>query len=356
VPITTRILASVAITLGVMITSAATAQSGSRGIASLVSQTNFTPTQLTNIETFTGDWASQLATGTDVRRARRELITPLAAPGVTPIFRQIYTAAVLDDLAKVVDEQEEISRAINAIQVMGHLGSRRAQSWLLDHLDVEVEPRMPVRLWSAIAFRRSLDQGQIEHRSLLSQLRSVHRAIDSEPHWLVIMRDFELLKSVTKMDLSDLPGGDAIKSQAQSLQLDALESLLNRVTDESAPANDLINAVRPALMGLRSEYLDYRLTASAQRAFGLALAKQLGRVYDASTVHFESAQDSEHKNAYGSSLQLAEELLKLIDGQLRGADTVPRTSSITAWENGDQAVIETNGQTWSAVLSRPPYK
>ncbi len=168
-----------------------------RPITGLVGQSALSPQQADQIQTYAEFYCNQLGTG-DVlaaERAKRQLLDPMRAPRVTGEFRQAYSKVLTPRLAGVIDGDNPHA-AVNAMQLVGFLGTPTAMVVLKDHIDSKDENRFEVRLWAAKAFRMAAEAGRLEADDLNPLLRRYGAACRSETNPSVLRRQFEAIASV----------------------------------------------------------------------------------------------------------------------------------------------------------------
>lgn len=288
-------------------------------------------------------WTAQLSAsnGEAVSLARRRLLEPLRSPGIRLIFRDEYSRAAVPELERIVNEANGSIPLVNALQIMGSFGTEQAMRTLVDRADPDTEPRMAARLWAANGFRLAVDQNVIGRDRLTPYIRDLSRAAERETHWMVLLREFEALSTVSN-------------ELARESQINVLTAALDRVESDHDESAQLMHAVRRALVLFREQYL--QLNPTEQRTMGAMLAPQLGRVLALGQSQWEQAMaDSAIKTVYHGAIQLAETQLRIIDQQLRSNGDTPRTTLDSAWSRTDQAAYSSDVAKWSTILDRPPY-
>lgn len=317
-----------------------------RPIAGLVGHSALTPQQRDQIRTYAEFYCDQLATGDipAVERAKRQLLDPMRAPMVTGEFRSAYSKVLTPRLAAVIGGDNPHT-AVNAIQLLGFLGTPAALDVLKDHLDSKDEDRFAIRLWAARAFKMAAEAGRLEADDLNPLLRQLGVACRSETDPPVLLRQFEAIASVDS-------------SIARDVLLDAVGKKLDTLQGQPGPSQ-LMEAIYPALLRLRDQYLNPKLTAADQKVFGKDVAHLLGKVFEVGLAHWDKIQAdgqtrTEIGRSYRGAIRLAENFLKTIDRTVRAAEP-PRTQLGAAWENADKPRFKAGHQAWRAVLTGPPY-
>ncbi len=330
--------------LGVVVVSAALGDP--RPIAGLVGQNTLTPPQRDQIRTYAEFYCDQFTTGEirAVERAKRQLLDPMRAPMVTGEFRSVYSKVLTPGLAAVIDGDNPHA-AVNAMQLLGFLGTPAALDVLKDHIDSKDEDCFEIRLWAAKAFRMAAEAGRLNADDLNPLLRQLGVACRSETDPPVLRRQFEAIASVDS-------------SVARDVLLGAVGKKLDKLQEQTEPSR-LMEAIYPALLRLRDQYLNPRLTAADQKVFGKDVAHLLCKVFEVALAHWDKIQFDEQTRteigrSYRGAIRVAESFLKTIDRTVRAAEP-PRTQLGAAWENADKPQFEAGHQDWHAVLTGPPY-
>lgn len=338
-----RSAALVALILGVVVS---VALGDPRPITRLAGHDFLTAQQRDQLRTYAEFYCNQLATGdipaTD--RAKRQMLDPMRAPMVTGNFRSEYSKVLTPCLAGVIDGDSPHA-AVNAIQLLGFLGTPAALVVLKDHIDSEDQDRFEIRLSAANAFRMAAEAGRLEADDLNPLLRQFGAACRSETDPSVLRRQFEAIASVDS-------------SVARDVLLSAVGKKLEELQGQEEPSR-LMEAIYKALVRLRDQYLNPRLTAADQKMFGKNAAHLLCKVFEVGLAHWDKIQSDEQTRteigrSYRGAIRLAESFLKTIDRAVRAAEP-PRTQLGTAWENVDKPRFEAGHQDWHAVLTGPPY-
>ncbi|MEE9129047.1 MAG: hypothetical protein V3T84_03445 [Phycisphaerales bacterium] len=335
--------AFVAFILGVVVSAAL---GDPRPIIGLVGESSLTPQQRDQIRTYAEFYCNQLATGDVpvVERAKRQLLDPMRAPRVTGDFRSEYSKVLTPCLAGVIDGDNPHA-AVNAMQLLGFLGMPAALDVLKDHIDSKDEECFEIRLWAAKAFRMAAEAGRLKADDVNPLLRQLGAACRSETDPPVLRRQFEAIASVDS-------------SIARDVLLSAVGKKLDELQGQTEPSR-LMEAIYPALVRLRDQYLNPTLTAADQKVFGKDVAHLLCKVFEVGLAHWDKIQSDEQTRteigrSYRGAIRVAESFLKTIDRTVRAAEP-PRTQLGAAWENVDKSRFEAGHQDWRDILTSPPY-
>ncbi len=315
-------------------------------INGLVGQDPLSPQGRLQVRTYAEFYCNQLGTG-DIpvaEHAKRQLLDPLRSPVISGDFRQQYSKVLVRNLAAVIDSDKPHA-AVNAMQLIGSLGTDRALDVIKDHIDTQQESRFEIRLWAAKAFQMAAEPGRLKADDLNPLLRQFGVACRNETEPLVLRRQFEAIASVER-------------PVARAVLLGAISKKLDERQAQTEPSR-LMDAIYPALRLLRIQYLNPRLLAADQEVFGKEIAILLYKVFEVGSAHWDTIQTDEKTRkefggSYKGAIGLAESFLKTIDRTVRAAEP-PRTQLIVAWENVDKPRFEAEHQDWRAVLAGPPY-
>ncbi len=312
----------------------------------LVGQDPLSPQDRVQVRTYAEFYCNQLAVGDipTAEQAKRHLLDPLRSPVISGDFRLEYSKVLVENLAAVIDGDKPHA-AVNAMQLIGFLGTDRALGVIKDHIDAQQEDCFEIRLWAAKAFKKAAEAGRLEANDLNPLLRQLGVACRNETEPFVLLRQFEAIASVDS-------------SIARDVLLDAIGKKLDELQGQTEPSR-LMEAIYPALVRLRDQYLNPRLTAADQKVFGKDIAGLLYKVFEVGSAHWNTIQADEKTRkefgrSYKGAIGLAENFLKAIDRSVRAAEP-PRTQLIIAWEDVDKPRFEAGHQDWHAVLNGPPY-
>lgn len=325
-------------------------------ISSLASKTSLTEDQKGDIAEYATYYVDLLANGDaeDVMRARAKLIEPMTnmIGSISAIFRGTYSNDVLPTLEKVIDSNENY-RSINALQVIGFLGSDTAISLLVKHCDIDEEPSVEKRLWSAIAIREAIQRSELTSRKIKSAARDLKRAIESETDWRALTGQFETISSIAQIELSEDQGGDDLRSFGRNMQIEVIQDVVNRLKTNQTPV-ELIQSLQPGIATIRQQYLDG--SRELREEIGRELAPPLQGVYVIVVERYDEFDERpEVKKAAWYTLRISEETLKAIDSSMRSRGTPLTMESESAWNNGQKDVLKQHGDQWAEILSGPPY-
>lgn len=304
---------------------------------------NLTPQQRSNIREYASFWCDQLASSgqDDVAKVRQNLVEPFRAPRVRDLFRYEYAQAALPQLQEIISGDNPLT-AVNAMLVVGFLGTERALETIVDHCDIEDEPRFHVRLWAAKALVIAVEQESIAERDVNRALRRFGHAAGREEKWLILRRQFQALASVNG-------------PVSREVQLSVLGDTADRMMQSGNIPCELMQAVYPALKRMRDDLIV--LGRNEQQSFGRVLAPVLCDICSVAQAHWDNAQDDlVAKIAYGGAVQISESMLQLIDPELRPGQRAPKTALGRAWKDRDEPRFSADHDKWQSIISKPPYK
>lgn len=319
-----------------------TAQAVPPRISNLADSVRLSDREKQEIAQYAEYWVKGLsAQGADeVDDAAGKLTEPLRAIQVSDVFRLEYAQTLVPHLDDVIDEGHPHA-AVNAMQIVALLGTPNALDLITSHASVANEQNSSIRLWSAKAFPLAVQQGIVDDIEINRALRAFGQAAGQEDRWLVLRRQFEAIASVESTVSRDVLVG-------------ALDATAVRMEGQPGPS-DLMQATYPALLLLRNEYLE--LKPPDQKAIGTSLAPVLSSLCNVAQKHWDSAQeDARASRSYRGTVQVSENLLIMIDANVRPRQAGPRTGLGPAWDQRDRRRFEDDNNKWHEVVSGPPYQ
>jgi len=348
-PWRTRTIRTVAVVLAMALASSMAAAAPPNLQIALLSADQLSPDQRQRVQEYVEYWTGQLADPetplAEAVEAADKLIGPCTSPGARSAFRVAYARAALPKLTAILEQRDHEYRAVQAAKVMGLLGTPNALEKLVDWCDPQREPRQPVRLWAArgceLLIQQTQQQNLVNEREVNGALRSLRQAAEDEQDWLVLHRLFQAMAAA---------GNEASRQR----QLEAFDSVTRRMEQADTPS-ELTRAVTRALVSFRDQYINLAVGAE-QRNFGKELGPMLDRVLQVASDHWEQVQqDALMKKVYGQAVQLSENLLKLIDPNVRLDARSPSTTLHAFWQQGDRPGFVNDVESWANVLRSPQY-
>jgi hypothetical protein len=304
--------------------------------------------QKEELESFAEYYLSQLAAQPDkadeVAAARDKLLEPLKGPAVTPVFRNAYSQVLEPRLREILEQADSTDgyNANNAAQVLGMLGTNDAARTLMNHVSVDDEKRVSVRIIAAHSLSLALQQGDLAGGVPLQSVRKLADAAQVETNWTALNRQFIALDEIAETK----PGLDANARLIESL---------NKTTDRikaDVRDSDLMEAVYQALPRFRDAIL--RNMTPAERA---DIAPKIGdtttRVFAVAQARWNDAQaDPDTKMLYGGTILFAEQFLPIVRSEFMGKKDSPASGAKAAWDKGDRAAFDAVAARWNALF--PP--
>jgi hypothetical protein len=310
-------------------------------INNLVGRANFTVQDRNRIQDWAEYWSDTLqhAGPEEAREASQALVDPVGSPVlVSEVFRLEYTKAALPGLQQIIATHNPLTTGY-AMRVVGMLGTPDAMEVLLDHCDVADEKDFGTRLWAAKAISIAIGLNTLGQNDVNRALRRLGRAAGRETEWLILRRQFEAVATVRS-------------NVSREVYLAILEKTTERMAEQNDGPSELMGAAYPALVRIRNAWLD--LPPLEQEKFGPKLAPILCDVCTVAQKHWDKAQDSSLKDAYGGAISISEILLTMIIDQQAGAG--PTTSMSRYWKERDKPRFADDHDKWKAILRQPPFK
>ena len=313
-------------------------------INTLVSSNALSQAQIGQIEDFAKFYSNNLSSGDIklVESAKKMLLGPVRSPLVSLHFRLEYAKKLVPHLEPVIDGDSPYA-AVNALQVVGFLGTDQALDVIEDHINIDDEKSFAKRLWAVKAFAVAVKQGYLNANQLNPVLRQLGMACKTETQSMILHSQF---RAISKVD----------STIAREVLLGAVTTKLEDIAKEESPS-ELMAAVYPALVSLRDQYLILR--QNQQRNFGASIAPALCKVFKVSlahwdTIHLDAKVNSQIARNYEGAIEVAEAFLKTIDRGI-GSQTTPRTQIADAWADGDKPRFEAEHKIWHSIVSQSPY-
>ncbi len=311
-------------------------------IGHLVNKPQLSERDRNEIREYAEFWADQLA-GTalpaEIDKARAKLADPMRAVRVGDIFRLEYARSVVPILAKAVDNAPPHA-AVNAMHVVGLLGTPASLEIILSHTSVDDEDEYSIRLVAARTFPVAVRQNVLHANDIDRALRHLGNAASQEPESLILRRQFEAIASV------DSP-------LSRDVQVKVLAAAMKSMKEQPGPS-EIMEAAYTALMIIRNQYLG--LPPADKETLGKSLAPVLCDLCMVAAAHWDSAQEDEvARTSYGGAVLVSEYFLKLIDAQVRPQQSRPTTELGPAWRDREKVRFDTDHARWRTLLERPPY-
>ncbi len=329
-----------------MLTAAISVAAGAappRGINNLASEKSFTEAQRSDIRSYAVDWCDTLGSEQpdDVDEARAKLFEPLRAVVISQEFRFEYAKAALPGLNKAISTGAPHA-AVNALQIVAFLGTPEAFNIIVSHVSADDEKVDDIRLWAAKSFAPAVRQGIVPANEINKALRRLETAASREDYWLALQRQFEAIASVNS-------------PLSRELQVNVLRAITSRMQKQKGPS-ELMQAAYPALLLLRDWYIPLPGTDQEVVVLGKSLAPVLHDLCTVAQGHWDLAQaDPAARQSYGGVVTISENLLKVIDSQVRPATDAPRSEMSKGWSDRDKARFVTGYNQWGSVIKQPPY-
>ncbi|MCH8822253.1 MAG: hypothetical protein IH984_01980 [Planctomycetes bacterium] len=315
-----------------------------RSINGLVNSNSLNQAQQGQIEDYAKFYCNNLSSGDIdlVENAKRQLLGPLRAPSISPHFRLKYGKLLVPHLKPVIDGDSPYA-AVNALQVVGFLGTNDALNLIKDHINIDDEESFAKRLWAVKAFVVAYKQQNLSANQLNPMLRQLGMACKTETQSMILHSQFSAISIVNS-------------TIAREVLLDAVSTKLEDIAGKDNPS-ELMGAIYPALVSLRDQYLI--LPQNQQRTFGVSIAPSLCKVFKVSLAHWDKIQlDAEAKRQFTSNYkganEVAEAFLRTIAREI-GSKEPPQTQIADAWTDNDKPRFEAQHKIWHDIVNQPPY-
>ncbi|MBT8485880.1 MAG: hypothetical protein HKO59_05270 [Phycisphaerales bacterium] len=322
-------------------------------ITSLATKSSLSPDDRNRIEDFASGWTDRLAAETtppeEIRRVRGKLLEPVRSPGVSGVFRDQYSRALVPKL-ETIAAGADAHRAVNALIVTSGLGSERALDLLLDHASVRDEPARFRRLAAARGCSVLFSRGPLDDinaNRILGAARRLQEAAREETDAVTLRHQLQAILAAAE----ELPPPNAAgQANIRTFFIRALDGVADAVGNSATERPvDRLAAVYPVLNALRAYFLE--LGSAEQRTFGRQLGPVLQKMLDATDTRWDDIQSRPRPdNQPGNFIELAERFLSTIDAIVRGGRP-PSTQLRAAWQSKNRDQYRADLQAWQSVVS-----
>jgi hypothetical protein len=271
--------------------------------------------QEAQVQAYSEFWLNVLAVGDldEMIDARDELVKSTRRAGVTSVFLQSFSTALLPQLSTIIDNGDSI-RAENALRVAAFLRTPRSAELVA----VQTHPQNasdPMRRLVAsgllsIAVADVRESG-LNSAELATIAREISRALEVETNWHVVLQDLRALGAIaTSRALNG-----ANRGVVRELQFSSFENLVDRASEGTEPS-PLMQGVYRAMLDLRMRMITSGSAASTEsRELAGTLRRALSKIGAASIKQWTGLTESASaRRAYEGTLRVGAQLLSLLDG------------------------------------------
>lgn len=271
--------------------------------------------QESKVRSYADYWAGELTNGDfeEMAEARDKLVTYSRSAGVSVVFLQTYSTALLPHLTKLVNGEEPI-RTENALRVAAFLRTPRAAELIANQADPSQNNDEMSRLVAAgllpIAVANVSESG-LNSAELTMLARTISQAMEKENNWHVVLQDLRALGAIASSNA--LSGIN--QRVVRELQFQSFNGLVTRASASSTPS-PLMQAIYRALLNLRMRLISDGTAANKDtRELGTNLRKTLKTIGEASIKQWSGlSTDASARRAYEGSLRVGAQLLSLLEG------------------------------------------
>ena len=275
-----------------------------------------TSNQDTQVREYADYWAGELADGDfeEMALARDELVKSSRRAGVSSVFLQAYSAALMPHLTQMVNGKESI-RAENALRVAAFLRTPKAAELVATQADPTRNRDEMRRLVAAgllpVAVEDVKESG-LNSAELTSLARAISQALENENNWHVVLQDLRALGAIAVS--TSLSGVN--RRVVRELQFQSFKDLVNRTETTNDPS-PLMQAVYRALLDLRMRMIAAGTAAdNTTRELASNLKGTLKTIGEAAIKQWQGlSTDAAARSAYEGALRVGAQLLSLLDGR-----------------------------------------
>jgi len=274
-----------------------------------------TSSQDAQVREYADYWAGELADGDfqDMAQARDEMVKSSRRAGVSSVFLQAYSAALMPHLTRMVNGNESI-RAENALRVAAFLRTPKAAELVASQADPTRNRDEMRRLVAAgllpVAVEDVKESG-LNSAELTSLARTISQALENEDNWHVVLQDLRALGAIAGS--RSLSGVN--RRVVRELQFQSFNGLVNRAATTSDPS-PLMQAVYRALLDLRMRLISAGTAAdNTTRELANNLRGSLRTIGQAAIKQWQGlSTDPAARSSYEGALRVGSQLLSLLDG------------------------------------------
>lgn len=271
--------------------------------------------QESQVRAYADYWAGELADGDfqKMAQARDELVKSSRRAGVTVVFLQAYSSALMPHLTEMTSGKESI-RAENALRVAAFLRTPKAAELVVAQADPSRNRDEMRRLVAAgllpVAVEDVKESG-LNSAELTTLARSISQALENETNWHVALQDLRAMGAIASS--KTLTGVN--RRVVRELQFQSFNELVKRAATSSTPS-PLIQAVYRALLDLRMRLISAGTAANNNtRDLATMLRMSLKTVGNAAIKQWQGlSTDLEARTSYEGALRVGSQLLSLLEG------------------------------------------
>ncbi len=316
-----------------------------RSISKIVNKNTISKEDEAKIQNYAVSWAEQLDTfdGETLKEARLKLVSPFrSSSSITPYARSLYGKYLKEGFKPLLEKSNRNEMAaVNALQVVGLLGTEQGCHILLNHADTTTEKRAALRLWASTGLGTSFLTGELPINRVNGYAKLVSTFTKKETEWFVLTRLFDSLAALQSIPKVDRSEKNKLQKLSFELQTDSLDDLLGSITNLQN-TDDRVRALPFVLSSLKLQLFEPSIdTGVKTNVYKTLLPPLVEFVECAVAIDFEN--DSEDiRNAYGSAVQSACELITRATGSGGSQDV------LDLWNSGEHSTILELLKTWKA--------
>jgi len=306
--------------------------------------------EIERVHRFIATWFRGAVAGSSDEFERQLGASIFSQPDVQPPFRQKYSQLLLPRLKELL-ESESDQAAVNALYVVGKIGTDDALELLTDYLDSQNVIR---RINAAARAKLTIEdfgngRSLVRPASIPAFAREVEEVALVESNPYALQRQIELLNAlyVASQQRADVLG--QLQDTVQTMRINVLESHVEDFAPEKA------NALSLLVERLRGTFI---ADDNRQRRDGPTIARSLHGILQAARDEWEDAQAAVHHAAMlGELIGQTENFLKFVDQTVRrDPPPTPNTSLSNQWRTQDWRGFQEDLRLWDDILALPVYR
>ena len=299
------------------------------------------------IQAYAEGWSEELGSSDfeQMEFAYKKLIAPFAPEAhMTPYARSLYGKYLKSGLSNLLSRtNKNEAAAVDALQVIGLLGTEQGCGILLNHADSGTEPRSALRLWATVGLGSSFLTGELAPNRIERYARLLSNYVNKERAWYVLARQFDSLAALQSVPKIDRAQQDDMVALSFELQTDSLNKLLTSITSTNK-FDERVQSLTFILPSLRIQLIEPSVDEAVKKDTLNALVPSLITFveYAVQNAPKEGSSKNVYRNAAGTAGFL-------IDRALGNENNIGANIQQN-WNDADMGVIVDIIETWKSNL------
>ena len=310
-------------------------------VTSFAQTTNpLTSSQQKVLETFVTNGVQGLSSSdpATVVEARDDFIAVLTRLGTSPVFREAFATAFIEDPRPILESGNHFNR-FNVLRVMAYVRTSDSNLALARRFESESMTNPAGRIFVSNMLSTSLrntDPELVRPRQFNAIIRAIINGADQEKSWIALQHEFNALIAIG----SNPKVPNDIRGAAISAQASVLEDTLKRIKEDP----ELSRAISAMVLMLRTEFIG--LDGLTRRDFNKKIVSSLVQIIESGEGAWDQLQqDPGIRKAYGDAIYQATVLTSL----MLGTNATPQSKPAEAWQDGKRENFVTAAGDWARL-------